>query len=122
MPTSGGTGYYPPPVGRWPCEHYAYCRRYNSYWKTYDLPTPGMLLRVLPEGTLSDGGFLAGYIYFEKTDPRFRRVTLVSTLVDDRNGTTFDRVDLPLAIPDHMRLSTQSAKQKPSEAARSGER
>lgn len=72
---------------------YAYPYRYSE-----PLPTKDMLNRALPEGTLEDGGAVAGFLYFQGVADREERVTLQARLVDARTGETFGSLSIPFAV------------------------
>ena len=73
---------------------YPYPYRYYSE----PLPTKDMLNRALPEGTLEDGGAVAGFLYFQGVADREQRVTLQARLVEARTGEGSGSLALPLAV------------------------
>src|SRR5690606_21122103 len=44
-------------------------------WRS-SLPTETMIERALPEGVLASGGWVSGFLYFERVEPEARRLTL----------------------------------------------
>jgi hypothetical protein len=76
--------YYPGPRGYPACQE--------------PLPTRDMLTQALPEGTLEEGGTLAGFLYFQGVAEREKAVTLRARLVDARNGETFGVLDIPFEV------------------------
>lgn len=50
---------------------------YDGYatWHA-SLPTEAMIERALPEGVLGTGGWVSGFLYFERVDPETARLTL----------------------------------------------
>jgi len=50
---------------------------YDGYaaWSP-SLPTEAMIERALPEGVIGTGGWVSGFVYFERLDPEAKRVTL----------------------------------------------
>jgi hypothetical protein len=89
--------------------NYRYYRKYQTYLRKVDLPTPDMRNRAIPEGTIDDRGLVAGYVYFEKVDPERSRVTLVCTLVDATTGTTFGEAKMLIDLPEHLRVAPSGA-------------
>jgi len=62
------------------------------------LPTKDMLEQALPEGTLENGGTVAGFIYFQSIGKREQQVTLQAQLVDARTGESFGRLSIPFQV------------------------
>lgn len=94
-------GVYPgvPPYHR----HFAFDRYYNrtyyGYWDKRELPTSEMISRVVPEGVISSGGMLDGWLFFEKVDPGdLNRVTFRSDLVNAETGKKFAEVRIPFVV------------------------
>jgi hypothetical protein len=53
---------------------------YDQYWTTANLPTAEMIGWALPEGVLSPGGFVDGYVYFERVPSEKEQVRLEAVL------------------------------------------
>lgn len=79
-----------------------YYRNHYPYWGRVrvDLPTPDMLRRVVPEGTLEVGGEIEGFLYFENIHdiPAGTRVTLHADLSNAANGAPFATAQLPFIM------------------------
>lgn len=70
--------------------HYDY---YHSHWSGEEMPTANMLSLALPEGVIDEGGFVQGFVYFEKLDgdePVTFRMQLRSA-----SGYRFGSIQLP---------------------------
>ncbi len=88
LPVYGGEYYYDP----------YYYRYYSGYWKDLNLPTAGMLDRVLPDGVLDDNGRLSGFLYFEKVNTSKKFVTFRADLVNAENGHDFGTITIPFKV------------------------
>lgn len=75
-----------------------YYDTYGAFWKTLPLPTKEMLERALPEGVLSAGGRLEGYLYFEQLPGDLSRVTFRADLSDAQNNNFFGEIRIPLVM------------------------
>ncbi len=62
------------------------------------LPTRDMLEQALPEGTLENGGTVAGFLYFQGVAERERQVTLQARLVDARTGEALGTLRIPFQV------------------------
>jgi len=62
------------------------------------LPTQEMLDRALPEGTLENGGTVAGFLYFQGVGNRERQVILQARLVDASTGEPFGELSIPFQV------------------------
>ncbi len=76
---------------------------YDPFYQPYvrceePLPTKDMLEQALPEGTLEDGGTVAGFLYFQGIAEREKQVTLQAQLVDARTGEHFGRLSIPFQV------------------------
>lgn len=93
-PYYGGFGVYD--YG-YPYDYYDYYDydRYYEYWNTVPLPTQRMVDLVIPEGVVEDGGFVSGFVYFERVNPaRSAQATFLYDVVDAKTGKPMGRVDL----------------------------
>jgi hypothetical protein len=71
----------------------SYNLRHSSYWQGTNLPDLEMIRRALPEGVLQPGGWVTGWLYFQKFEP-MPAGTLVVSLTD-----TSGKVLAPAQIP-----------------------
>lgn len=62
------------------------------------LPSKDMLEQALPEGTLENGGSVAGFLYFQNVSEREKQVTLQAQLVDARTGEPFGSLSIPFQV------------------------
>lgn len=72
----------------------AYNQRQSNYWQHTDLPNLDMILRAVPEGVLHPGGWIAGWLYFQKFEP-MPAGTLVVGLTK-LSGQTLPPVRIPI--------------------------
>jgi hypothetical protein len=81
---------------------FPYDRSYHDVayrrWDLLDLPTDEMITAALPEGVLSSGGHVAGFVYFEKVSTQERGVTLRAELVSPDTGAEVAAVSLPFEM------------------------
>lgn len=63
-----------------------------TYWNETELPTAAMLVRALPEGVIERGGFVEGWVYFEKVPDTVERVTFSADLVNANTRNQFAEV------------------------------
>jgi hypothetical protein len=64
----------------------------------FSLPTPDVLERALPEGTLEPGHSMSGFLYFERPPVRTRRAEVAGRLVAEPSGEPLGTVLLPLRL------------------------
>jgi hypothetical protein len=98
-----GRGWEPRPWRRPDWSNPFYDPYYDPYWSPYvrceePLPTRDMVEQALPEGTLEDGGTVAGFLYFQGVAEREKQVTLQAELVDARTGEHFGRLSIPFQV------------------------
>jgi hypothetical protein len=62
------------------------------------LPTQDMVKQALPEGTLENGGTVAGFLYFQDVGERERQVLLQARLVDASTGQPFGQLTIPFEV------------------------
>jgi len=62
------------------------------------LPTHDMVKQALPEGTLENGGSIAGFLYFQGVGERERQVILQARLVDAATNQTFGQLTIPFQV------------------------
>jgi hypothetical protein len=71
----------------------------RGYWVPPEpLPTRDMLRQALPEGTLENGGTIAGFLYFQDVSEREGRVLLQARLVDANTGEQFGTLTIPFDV------------------------
>jgi hypothetical protein len=71
---------------------------YDTYWARIPLPTTEMLRLALPEGVLSSGGQLEGWIYFERIPKNFSQVTFRADLINAKTGRIFGEIRIPFTV------------------------
>lgn len=74
-----------------------YCK-YYAEWARILLPTEVMLQEVLPDGVLSDGGSVSGFLYFEKLGDTRQQICFSFKLIDAVGGRQFGELHLQLAL------------------------
>lgn len=74
-------------------EYYA-----STYERWRSLPTPEMLSWALPEGVVQHGGYVSGYLYFEKVDDDEGSVLFRAELKRPASNQPFAAVSLPLLV------------------------
>jgi len=75
-----------------------YYDTYYQYWAEIPLPTPEMVEGSLPEGVLSDGAMLDGWVFFERVpDDELGTVYLSVELIDGDTGASLGRASLPFS-------------------------
>lgn len=88
LPTATGNFFYDP----------FYYSHFGDYWRSVELPTPAMLQRALPEGVLSPGGKVEGFVYFQKVDPDTARVQFRMDLLNAARGGVMGVAEIPLVV------------------------
>jgi hypothetical protein len=69
---------------------------YHARWRV-PLPTEDMLRSALPEGVLSPGGSVSGFLYFPDIPADAKgNFTFRASLAEEKDGTTYASVDIPL--------------------------
>ena len=95
---AGRYRHFPLHAGPYPYDPFYY-DTYYDYWAEIDLPTQEMIGRALPEGVLEPGGYVQGWLYFEKvSDDASSRVVFRADLVDQASGRTFGEVRIPFRV------------------------
>jgi hypothetical protein len=69
---------------------------YETVWAETGLPDEAMQAVALPEGVLSPGGMVSGYVYFEKLDEVEENVNLMFQLEDAGSGELFGTLTIPM--------------------------
>lgn len=60
------------------------------------LPTEDMVAKALPEGVLSHGGRVSGFVYFQDVPESVERVAFQLELIDAQTGESFGTMSIPL--------------------------
>lgn len=79
--------------GPFPYDH-TYNQRLSNYWRHTALPNLEMMRRALPEGVLYSGGWLAGWLYFQKFEPMPAGTLVVS--LTDTSGQALEPIRIPI--------------------------
>jgi hypothetical protein len=74
-----------------------YYLAHHVYWEE-PMPTDDMLRQAVPEGVLSDGGKVSGFIYFQRITRGSPGLTLRSELVDVTTRQSSGRIEIPFAV------------------------
>ncbi len=77
---------------------YGYYDTYDTYWARFPLPTKEMLRLALPEGVLNSGGYLEGWLYFERVPENIYRVIFRADLINAKTGQTFGEIRIPFLV------------------------
>jgi hypothetical protein len=88
LPTATGGFFYDP----------FYYSHFGDYWRNVELPTPAMLQRALPEGSISAGGSVEGFLYFQKVDADVPRVRFRMDLLNAARGGVMGTAEIPLIV------------------------
>lgn len=75
-----------------------YYNYYGDYWRTIALPTPAMVQRALPEGSLNAGGSVEGFLYFQKVGNDVSRVRFLMDVVSADKGGVIGTIEIPLVV------------------------
>ena len=94
-PYWGPTFWYP--YGYWYPYPYWYGDPYYAHWQV-QLPTQDMVNAGLPEGTIDDGGHVAGFLYFQRLTSRESQLRFEARLSDARDGETVATISIPLIV------------------------
>lgn len=72
-----------------------YADTYGTYWLDLPLPSVDMLRLALPEGVLTPGGELDGWLYFPAIDGDVETVTFEADLVDATTNQLYGAIRIP---------------------------
>jgi hypothetical protein len=72
-----------------------YYSPYITRYRAVELPTVDMVQRALPEGVLSPGGTVSGFVYFESLDRDARTLTLSVDIVDATTNASLGTARIP---------------------------
>jgi hypothetical protein len=73
----------------------AYYTSYVTQYRRINLPTAEMVQRALPEGVLSPGGRVSGFVYFEPLDRDARTLVLSVEIVNAHTENTVAMARIP---------------------------
>jgi hypothetical protein len=76
---------------------FPYYTTYYARWPVA-LPTEDMIRKAIPEGVLSSGGSVEGFLYFPQVPEGVERANLVTTLTDARTGQEFGSLTIPFEV------------------------
>lgn len=94
-----GHAYGKLPVWRHPFHHDdVYHKTYHTRYRQLDIPVAELTAWALPEGVISSGGSLSGYLYFEHVDPALNRVELRGDIIHAETGQTLGTMVIPFTI------------------------
>lgn len=74
---------------------------YGTYWPLIvqiNLPTGDMVQKALPEGVLSPGGVITGFVYFQKVSPKAKRVQFTMKLRNAKTRDEIGQVTIPFVV------------------------
>jgi|GEM_PF-438017 len=94
-----GYGYFG--LGPWPYwwgPDMGYYNYYYPYMRRMHLPTRSMLKKGLPEGVIAPGGYVQGFLYFSRVNPKLTTVTFVANLQSAHNGRRFGKIQIPFQV------------------------
>ena len=63
-----------------------------------DLPTRAMRRMGLPEGVLTDGGEISGFLYFENATRHEKRLTFRADIDDEQTGAELADISIPVRV------------------------
>jgi len=75
-----------------------YYSRYYTVWAKIELPTEEMLIKVLPDGVVEQGGYVSGFLYFEKIDRNEEELLFTADLIDALKGRLLGTITIPLQV------------------------
>lgn len=71
---------------------------YDTAFVDVELPTPAMRNNVLPEGVIAPGGYVEGWLYFQKVAEGAERVTFRADLVNANAGQSLGVATIPYTV------------------------
>jgi hypothetical protein len=91
-------------IGPWPYAwgwgpNFGYYGTYYPMWQV-KLPTESMLRKAIPEGVVQNGGFISGFIYFQKPkdENKNSQLEFVARLIDAQTGQQFGTIRIPFVV------------------------
>ncbi len=94
-------GYAYDGLSPWPygwAPDWGYYNTWYPYMQKIKLPTQSMLRKGIPEGVIAPGGYVTGFLYFKRVDPKIPQVEFTAKLQDARTGQKFGTVAIPLLV------------------------
>lgn len=95
-------GYAYPGIGWWSGywgAPYGYYNMYYPYMRRYHLPTRSMLRKGIPEGVVDKGGYISGFLYFQKPSKNASQpLEFTARLIDAKTGRQFGTLEIPFDI------------------------
>lgn len=88
-------------IGVWPYwwgPNTGYYNLYYPYMQSFHLPTRSMLRKGLPEGVIAPGGYVDGFLYFSKVNPKVSNVEFVAKLQQAKTGNQFGEIEIPFQV------------------------
>lgn len=76
----------------------AYYDRYYTVYRDIELPTQEMVAEALPEGVISPGGRVSGFLYFERVPPSAPRVRFRADLTAAESNAAFGEISIPFTV------------------------
>ncbi len=92
-------GYYG--LGPWPygwAPNSVYFDTYYPYMSAVQLPTRSMLRKGLPEGVIGPGGYVEGFLYFSRIDPKLEEVDFAAKLQNAKTGEQLGTIQIPFEV------------------------
>jgi hypothetical protein len=74
---------------------------YDDTWYSawpVELPTQDMVQKAIPEGVVSPGGQVDGFLYFQEAPEEAQQVAFQARLVDAQSGQRFGSVRIPFLV------------------------
>lgn len=75
-----------------------YHDRYYTVYRDIELPTREMVAEALPEGVISPGGRVSGFLYFERVPPSAPSVRFRADLTGAESNETFGEISIPFVV------------------------
>jgi len=88
-------------LGPWPYAWAPDVGYYNTYYqhlRAIHLPTQSMLRKAIPEGVIAPGGYVQGFLFFEKVNPEMDNVTFIAKLQGAHSGQQFGLIKIPFEV------------------------
>lgn len=76
----------------------AYYERYYPIWQSVELPTPAMVRRAIPEGTIHPRGIVSGVVFFEPVDSSEEKIDFHFKLVQSTDGSSLGSISIPFNV------------------------
>lgn len=103
-----GYAYHSVPVWERDFHHdNTYHDAHHNYYKTLDVSLKELQAQALPEGVLSVGGNISGYLYFERVDKELSQMEFRALLVNADTGQTIGTAKIPFRVERHFYQNRQ---------------